>query len=286
MLIAQISDLHILEDGRLLGGLVDTAAFLRQCVSALNRLDPRPDLVIASGDLVDEGSPAEYRTLAGILADLEIPFRPLPGNHDGRPALRQAFPDLPWASDPETQGEQAPLCYHMEEGGLDIICLDSSVPGKPHGALDPWQLHWLERTLDASAQGGPDRPCLLFVHHPPWSTGMKGMDRIGLIEGQEELAALVRRHPRIRRLCCGHVHRHAQLLWAGTLGVTAPSTAHQLVLDLGEDPVATLVYETPGFLLHQVLPDAPEGGDIITHYVPVQDNPRQVRYRDMRKVKD
>ena len=76
MIIAQISDLHISgPEGR---PDLDyaTADHLARCVVHLNALDPRPDLVMASGDLVDQGSAEEYRRLAAILKDLELPWRP------------------------------------------------------------------------------------------------------------------------------------------------------------------------------------------------------------------
>src|ERR1700728_976678 len=93
MLLAQISDLHIKRAGALAYRRVDTAAALTRCVAALNALEPRPDAVIMTGDLVDQGDPEQYEHLKTLLAPLEIPYFMLVGNHDERAALRAAFPD-------------------------------------------------------------------------------------------------------------------------------------------------------------------------------------------------
>src|SRR5215469_10345531 len=74
MLIAQITDLHILPPGRLAFGRVDTAACLARAVARLRTLDPRPDVVVATGDLVDAGGAEEYAHLRRLLAPLELPL--------------------------------------------------------------------------------------------------------------------------------------------------------------------------------------------------------------------
>ena len=62
-LVVQLSDTHIVEEGQLCLGLVDTAGFLERAVDAVLALDPRPDAVLVSGDLVNEGRPAQYANL-------------------------------------------------------------------------------------------------------------------------------------------------------------------------------------------------------------------------------
>ena len=93
MLIAQVTDPHIKAAGRLAYRTVDSAQKLRDCVAHLNALDPRPDIVLLTGDLVDLGRPEEYAVLREILAPLAAPVYVIPGNHDERGALRAAFSD-------------------------------------------------------------------------------------------------------------------------------------------------------------------------------------------------
>ena len=146
--IAQISDLHIKPPGVLAYGRVDTAKALGRCVATLNEFDPAPDFVVISGDLADTPTADEYQLLKQLLAPLKLPFAGIPGNHDARELMRAAFPSAGYAF------AAGALNQKIEVGELDLILLDSSVPGKPHGTLDAATLRWLEQTLASSA----DRP--------------------------------------------------------------------------------------------------------------------------------
>lgn len=92
MLIAQLSDIHVRPRGKLYQDVVDSNRMFGQTVARLNEFDPRPDLVLISGDLVDEGRPDEYEMLVELLRPLAIPFVVLPGNHDDSDGFRRAFP--------------------------------------------------------------------------------------------------------------------------------------------------------------------------------------------------
>src|SRR5258705_12135505 len=93
MLVAQISDLHVRPAGQRYKDAVDSNRMFADAVEHLNGLDPRPDLVLITGDLVDEGQDAEYDAMRGLLAGLEPPCLLMPGNHDDRAALARHFPD-------------------------------------------------------------------------------------------------------------------------------------------------------------------------------------------------
>ena len=75
---------------------------------------------------------------------------------------------------------------------------------------------------------------MIFMHHPPFKTAIEYMDGIGL-EGADAMAEVVRRHPQVERVVCGHLHRSIQSRWAGTVAMTAPATAHQVDLDIRHD---------------------------------------------------
>jgi hypothetical protein len=85
--------------------------------------------------------------------------------------------------------------------------------------------------LAAQLAEAPDRPTLLMMHHPPLVTGIEPMDAINGANA-EALEHLVRRHPGIERIVCGHHHRPIQARWQGTLVSVAPGIAHQVTLDL------------------------------------------------------
>ena len=239
MLIAHLTDTHIRAPGVIAMGRVDTNAMLRTAITDLMRRDPAPDVVIVTGDLIDQGTPDEYAALRDLLSPLRQPVFLIPGNHDHRENLRAAFPDHGYLPDGPF------LQYAIDEYPLRLIALDSHVPGASHGELCPERLSWLERTLAAT----PDKPTILFLHHPPFPTGLDGMDAIACRDG-DALGRIVERHPNIERVLCGHVHRSIQVRWRGTLGCVAPGTAHQVALDLQPERPAMYNLEPPCYMLH------------------------------------
>lgn len=255
--IAQISDLHIKPPGTLAYRRVDTARALQRCVAALNEFSPAPDFVVISGDLADTPTAEEYDYLTRLLAPLKLPFAAIPGNHDSRELMRLAFPQAGYAF------ASGPLNQKLEVKGLDLLLLDSSVPGKPHGELDAPTLEWLDAMLASST----DRPALVFLHHPPFLTGIWHMDRQNL-ESSAELASIVERHPRLRLIAAGHVHRAALTMFAGRPATICPAPNHAVDLDLAELRQPSFKVEPPAFHLHSWFPG--EGfGSIVTHQIPI-----------------
>ncbi|NPT54988.1 phosphodiesterase [Paraburkholderia elongata] len=263
MLLAQISDLHIKRPGALAYRRVDTGAYLARTVAALNALEPRPDAVIMTGDLVDQGDPEQYEHLKTLLAPLEIPYFLMVGNHDERVALRAAFPDR---AELHSGGEF--VQYTVDVGPLRLIALDSMVPGQGAGNLCDSRLAWLEAQLDA-AQG---KPTVVALHHPPFVCGIGHMDELRLDPAAaDKLAALIARYPNVERVICGHVHRPMFVRFGGTIASTVPAPAHQVGLDLSEDGPSAFVMEPPAYALHRYDPAT----GIVTHhaYVDKADGP-------------
>jgi len=241
MLLAQISDLHVVRKGELAYGRVDTAAMLRDAIEHLNRLDPQPDVVLITGDLADRGDPVAYAHLREILADLRAPFYAIPGNHDRVAAFRAAFADqryLPASSES--------ILYTVDDRPLRIVALDSVVEGRTRGNVCDERLAWLDRTLSAR----PDAPTLVIMHHAPFITGLVHIDEVGM-DRADALEAVIERHPQVQRVLCGHVHRATQIRFGGTIASSCPSTAHQAALDLRSDGLDSFTLEPPGFQLHR-----------------------------------
>ena len=234
MLIAQITDTHVQLPGGLLDRNYDTAANLERAVHHLNGFAPSLDVVLLTGDLVDVGSPAEYGRVREILSDLKAPLYVIPGNHDVRDAMRRAF----------SAGRYLPqdgyLQYTVEDWPVRFIGLDTLIPGQHGGRLCATRLQWLAARL----REAPARPTVIFMHHPPFRTGLTVMDAMGF-EGAATLAELVQSHPQVRHVVCGHVHRPIVTRFGGTIASVCPSTAQQAVLDLRPDPYLAVVMEPP-----------------------------------------
>lgn len=235
---------------------VDTSATLAQCVENIGRMDPQPDAVLATGDLVESGAPAEYLRLRDLLAPLRAPVYVIPGNHDERWALRAAFPDHDYI-----RPGNGPIHYAIDRYELGLIALDTTIPGEAGGALDAPQLAWFEAALRETAE----RPVLVFLHHPPIKTGIRYMDEIALeASSAARLGAVVAREPRIERIVCGHVHRGIQARWHGTVVSICPSTAFQCVLNLHGNAFDAAPDEPPAYQVHYW-----NGVELVTHTVAV-----------------
>ncbi|WP_428663432.1 phosphodiesterase [Reyranella sp.] len=255
MLIAQLSDPHVRPDGVLYQDVAPSNAQFAAAIAALNALDPRPDLVLLSGDLVDKGMPAEYARLRELLRGLEIPLLVIPGNHDDRDVFRRAFRDHDYLPD------SGPMHYAAgTHGPVRIVALDVTLPGLHHGVVDEAGARWLDETLAEE----PQRPTIVMMHQPPFETGVPYLDLYACGEDQR-LAAVVSRHRQVERIVCGHVHRFMLLRFGGTLLCTAPSTTTAIALQLRPDARPASHLEPPAFLLHHWRP----GVGLITHFLPI-----------------
>jgi 3',5'-cyclic AMP phosphodiesterase CpdA len=260
VLIAQISDTHVTDPGELLAGRIDSSAQLARMVAQIRSLETRPDCLLASGDLTDRGTVQAYSELRRLLAPLALPIYAIPGNHDRREPMRDAFADCAWM--PRQRGSR--LCYQIALGALTLIALDTLVDGEDYGMLGAGQLDWLQSRLDATS----GLPTIVMLHHPPVNSGLAVMDAMKLKDAAA-LGDLVSHYSHVERIVCGHLHRAMHARWRGTVVSVPSSPVEQLRLAFDPHaPLATL-REPPGFLLHYW--DAQDG--LISHHVPVGDFP-------------
>jgi 3',5'-cyclic AMP phosphodiesterase CpdA len=258
MIIAQITDFHVRPPGKRAYGGIDTNAMLRNAVAAIAALDPAPDCVIATGDLTDCGLPEEYAEIERALSELPIPAFVIPGNHDRRDVMRASLTRSHryLAQDPQF------LQYVVDDYPVRLIGLDTVIAGIHGGEVCAAREAWLAQTLE----NGRGKPTLVFMHHPPFHTGVPAMDPM-MCRVAPSFARLIERHPEIERIATGHFHRPIVRRWAGTVGFVAPSTAHQVVLDMRQGEPTRLVMEPPGFALHVYQ----EGIGMVSHVVPIGD---------------
>jgi len=239
MRIAQISDTHILarsSDPCVGAGRAET---LRQCVADINRQGV--DAVLHTGDTVHHGTAEEYAHLRAILADLEAPLFLVPGNRDRREALREGLDHLSYLP---RNGDH--LHYVIDDFPIRLIAMDSLAEGERKGVFCARRLAWLEATLGRQ----PDRPTILFIHHPPFDIARHYVGGYRRTRDAEDLAAVVSRHPQVKHLLCGHVHCAHRTSWGGTVATSMPSVA--VDLRLGGDAA---IDAEPLYLLHVASPD-------------------------------
>ena len=237
VLLAQISDTHILSTKSDQPAASLRADCLRQCVADINR--QRPDAVIFTGDTVQHGQPDEYARLRDLLAPLEAPLYLVPGNRDDKNQLRRAFNDQDYLT---TSGDF--LHYAVEDDEVRLVGLDSTLAGERKGRFCEARQAWLEATLAAQ----PDRPTLLFIHHPPFDVGDHYVGGYRVPEEAVALADIVERHLQVVGIICGHVHWPISREWAGTQARIMPSVA----VDVRHGVDESEARGRPVYMLHRV----------------------------------
>lgn len=242
--IIQITDTHIVPDGELAYGKVDTAAALAKAISTINRILPQigpVDLVIVTGDLTDFGSAEEYHRFRSLMEPLVIPYRAVPGNHDHRETMRAAFADQAWMP------KDGPIDWILEFPDIVLIGLDTLVQDAPYGQLSEQSLAFLMKSMASYLA----KPFLIGLHHPPFATGIQAMDRQNLRQA-EPLRDILNTHPARSRLICGHVHRNLVTEWGGVICQISPGISHAVTLEQRVDATNTLTIEPGGFMLHEM----------------------------------
>lgn len=231
--LLQLSDLHVVAPGRRASGVLDTASLLRNGVDhLLARLDAIGpiDAVLLTGDISDDGSEASYAVARAELDRLGLPMLAVPGNHDRREALRAAFADTPGMP------ADGPIDWAVDVADCLVVGLDTLVEGQGGGRLRAASLAFLERAIG----GAGARATIVALHHPPFGTGIRFMDAIGL-ENPDDLADVLSRVEGSLRVVAGHVHGvHHGLIGRHPVS-TAPSTCSAFALDVRPDaPVGFL----------------------------------------------
>ena len=242
-LVVQISDPHMRLD------TPELSETLRTVVAQIGALEPQPVAVLLTGDIADNGDPAEYARVRELLEPLRSPVHVIPGNKDDRAALRAAF-GLP--------GEGAEeIRYTADAGPLRLVMCDSTIPGELGGRLD---VSWL---ADRLAQA-PGTSTIVAMHHPPYPLGISGIDAIGIdAEDHKLLEFAILSATQVLRVVAGHVHRATTSAVGSRPACTAPSLAFSLEPNFASCELA-IGSEAPGFLVHPYT-----DGRLATHYIPV-----------------
>ena len=227
VLLVQLSDSHLFAaaDGKLLG--MNTHDSLQRVIERVLDEQPQVDLILASGDLSQDGSLQSYQRFRQLHEQIPAPARWFAGNHDELPAMHTACADSDLLQ---------PI---IDLGNWRIILLDTSIPGAVPGYCSAEQLALLEQALQTAGE----RHVLVSFHHHPVSIGCRWMEPIG-IRNPEALFAVIDRYAQVRTLLWGHIHQEFDQLRNGVRLLASPSTCVQFAPGSEEFQVDQ---EAPGY---------------------------------------
>lgn len=266
MLIAQITDLHLGFDPN------NPDEFNRQrfdqALRVLCALEPRPDLLIVSGDIADDGDDeASYARFREAVTALPFPVYAAMGNHDNREMFLRQFPD--------TGTHDGFIQYAIEDGPLRVLVLDTLKMGRHGGAYDEPRAAWLRDRLAEA----PEKPTLIVLHHPPFDTGIGWLTEDPEAEWAQLLHDAIAPANQVVGLIAGHVHRAIATVWAGKPLIVCPSTAPQVALDLSPidperpDQRPMIIADHPYYALHWW-----NGRNLVSHIDTAEDHEVLARY--------
>ena len=210
--ILQITDTHLFagETDTLLG--INTLHSYHAVLDAIVKQQLPADLIVATGDLVQDQSTRAYQRFTDGIARLPAPCVWLPGNHDYQPSMAQEL-----AAAGISPSKQVLLGDQWQ-----ILLLDSQVQSVPHGELSDDQLIWLDNCLAQQ----PDRHTVVMLHHHPLASGCTWRDQHSL-RNSHMLAEVLTRYQNIEGILCGHIHQDLDVMWNGIRMLATPSTCVQ-----------------------------------------------------------
>lgn len=245
MIIAQISDTHIVPKGQHWKSLPETnvADRLRLIVENINHLNPKPDIVIHTGDAIDDGGHEGYEHLKELLEPLTMPYYIIPGNHDDRKAMREAFQHTSYMP------SQGLINYVVDDYDIRMVALDSVIPEAPEGLLVETHVSWLQQVLNQDKM----KPTLVFMHHPLIKSGQKLLDKVRCYV-PDHFESFIASYPNIIGILSGHYHKSCAAIYGKTLCFVGPSSAPVHYFEkASDDDTRVLELVRPSFVLHKWL---------------------------------
>lgn len=187
--VVQITDCHLFGDveGRLLG--MNTQQSLTRVLDLVKQDQPY-ELVLCTGDLVQDASVAGYQRFREMIGALGAPQYWIPGNHDI------------YANMEEATLHSSILHQIIHIGDWQIIMLNSTIEGAVPGRLSEETLDFLDKNLSL----GKKLHSLVCLHHQPIPVGAKWLDNLG-VQNADAFLNVIDQHDNVRGVLWGHVHQ-------------------------------------------------------------------------------
>lgn len=185
------------------------------------------DVIAITGDLCDDGTAEDYKTVKDYLNSLNIPVVVTLGNHDDKKLFYRG-----WFQ----KDIDCPYMKKTEINGYSFLSFDNSEYGKANGYLDEDRLNWLKENLSSNA--------IVLMHHQ-----FEDEPGIPKLEGGEQLLDVLKENPPITVLN-GHTHWVKQMVLEGIPVFTAPSMCFRAI---NKEDGSIIFSESEGYCIYELL---------------------------------
>jgi Icc protein len=212
--VLQISDthLHAAADSRMRG--VTTYETFLAVLERVQRDARWPaDVIVATGDIVQDESRAGYQRFRDSLEPLGVPVLSIPGNHDDPKLMNELLSTTPF----QMGGE-------MRLGSWSLILLSTFLAGEDAGGLGPARLQGLRKALSVHV----GQHVVVWMHHHPLPMGSAWLDGVALRDAPE-FWKVIDSNPNVKAVVCGHVHQAADRQRNNVRFLSTPSTCAQFL---------------------------------------------------------
>jgi 3',5'-cyclic-AMP phosphodiesterase len=213
--ILQLTDFHVFADSKKKFFGIPTYDTLKDILNEIKNLDIKFDYLIITGDLTSDETIESYENVKNILGKRILNCKIIPGNHDDRNLIRKIFPDC-------VENNEGPINFSISTDSWQLFGIDTHVPGQLYGNISNETIEWLRNLLEQNKT----KPTMIFQHHPPIHIQTKWVDALGLKKSDDYLK-LLKQHPQIRVVSCGHVHQEFSGNLENISVLTSPSTGLQ-----------------------------------------------------------
>ena len=209
--IAHITDMHLLSCKNTLFREKNPNQTFNQVIEHIGNSDWKPDALIATGDISNDGAKITYDRAYKKIKELRLPALCIPGNHDDSKNLIKHLPS-----------EFTDRLLIIKNWVL--IGLDSSVKSSPEGLLSSGELEKMQHRLQENAS----KNVIICLHHQPVKIGSDWIDKIGL-KNKKDFFRIIKEYNHIKGIFFGHIHQDYYINQNNIRIYGTPSTCRQFM---------------------------------------------------------
>lgn len=223
--ILQITDLHLSTPVISNAHDDDEATVCQHCFETVLHqalsTEIRCDLILVTGDLVNEVKTSIYDHIFKILEATGIPFACIAGNHDVTDESGADLPFLQRQLIPQPADPRLLSRHVIETDYWQLLLLDSSITGKVAGEVTPMDIDWLCERLKAC-----NKPALIALHHHVIPVESAWIDS-HMAENTEDFWQHMAAFEHLKVIISGHIHQDQVRHRQGVIVYSTPSTCYQ-----------------------------------------------------------